>query len=223
MSKSFSMISLVIFDFWKTLAYRDVQESSTKQMLRLTNSSIPHKEFVKIFESALQTKKWDSKFEAYAHLCEKMDLPVTPENVNLLISIRDTAEECVKPFNHTLSMLQQLKEAGYKIGIISNSSIFAYEKIKEKTTISYFWISSSWAERNILRSFVLFNDKKEGTCPFVSFFDIVMGKDRKNTVPTEYLLRYHWHVLLKVIEFPILTCHKEEIDIFGTLDWNYTN
>lgn len=129
------MISLIIFDFWKTLGYRDVPESSLKQMLRLTNSSIPHKEFVKIFESALQTKKWDSKFDAYAHLCEKMELPITQENVNVLMSIRDTAEECVKPFDHTLSMLQQLKESGYKIGIISNCSIFAYEKIKEKTTI----------------------------------------------------------------------------------------
>ena len=129
------MIKLVIFDLWKTLAYRDVPESSTKVMLRLTNSSIPRQEFVKIFENSLQTKKWDSKFDAYANLCKNMNLPVTEENVNLLISIRDEAESKTKEFEHTNSMLRQLKDSWYKIWLISNCSVFALEQIRNKTTI----------------------------------------------------------------------------------------
>ena len=105
------MISLIIFDLRQTLAYRDVTEGSTDAMLRLTKSSIPHSEFVKIFENSLQTKKWDSKFDAYANLCKNMKLPITDENVNLLMSIRDHAESKTKEYEHTISMLRQLKDA----------------------------------------------------------------------------------------------------------------
>ena len=129
------MIKLIIFDLWQTLAYRDVPESSTKLMLRLTNSSIPRQEFVKIFENSLQTRKWDSKFDAYANLCKNMNLPETEENVNLLMSIRDEAESKTKEFEHTNSMLTQLKDAWYKIWLISNCSTFALEQIKDKTSI----------------------------------------------------------------------------------------
>ena len=105
------MIKLIIFDLWQTLAYRDVPESSTKSILRLTNSPIPHKEFVKIFENSIQTRKWNSKYDAYVNLCKNMNLPETEENVNLLMSIRDEAESKTKEFEHTNSMLRQLKDA----------------------------------------------------------------------------------------------------------------
>ena len=95
------MIKLIIFDLWKTLAYRDVPEDSDKTMLIKTNSSITPPEFVKIFENSLQTRKWNSKFDAYANLCKNMDLPVTEENVQLLMSIRDEAESKTKEFEHT--------------------------------------------------------------------------------------------------------------------------
>lgn len=129
------MISLVIFDLWQTLAYRDVPESSTKTILRLTNSPIPRSEFVKIFENSLQTKKWESKYDAYANLCKNMNLPVTEENVQLLMSIRDNAENHTKEYEHTIPMLKQLKDAWYKIWLISNCSVFALEHIKNKTSI----------------------------------------------------------------------------------------
>ncbi len=129
------MIKLIIFDLWKTLAYRDVPEGSAKTMLRVTNSKIPYPEFVKIFENSLQTKKWKSKFDAYANLCKNMNLPVTEENVQLLMSIRDEAESKTKEFEHTNSMLRQLKDAWYKIWLISNCSVFALEHVKEKTSI----------------------------------------------------------------------------------------
>lgn len=129
------MIKLIIFDLWQTLAYRDVPESSTKSILRLTNSPIPHKEFVKIFENSIQTRKWNSKYDAYVNLCKNMNLPETEENVNLLMSIRDEAESKTKEFEHTNSMLRQLKDAWYKIWLISNCSMFALEQIKHKTSI----------------------------------------------------------------------------------------
>lgn len=128
-------IKLIIFDLWQTLAYRDVEYSTTSEMLNQTGCKIPKDKFVKIFEESLQTRKWDSKFEAYKNLCKNMGLETTEENIALLMQIRDKAEEETKLYFHTLSMLEQLREQGYKTGLISNSSIFAIEQIKKKTQL----------------------------------------------------------------------------------------
>lgn len=129
------MIKLIIFDLWQTLAYRDVDYSTTSKMLEKTKISIPKKKFVKIFERSIQTKKWTSKYRAYRNLCKNMGLKITEQNVKLLMSIRDKAEARTKLYSHTLPMLKQLKNQGYKIGLISNTSIFGIKKVNKKTKL----------------------------------------------------------------------------------------
>ena len=129
------MIKLVIFDLWQTLAYRDVEYSTTSMMLEKTGADIPKDKFVKIFEESLQTKKWESKSKAYRNLCKNMGLKTTEHNIKLLRDIRDKAEEETKLYPHTIPMLKQLRKDGYKTGLISNSSIFAVEQIKQKTEL----------------------------------------------------------------------------------------
>jgi FMN phosphatase YigB (HAD superfamily) len=51
------------------------------------------------------------------------------------MNIRDNAESRTKEYSHTISMLQQLKKLWYKIWLLSNSSVFAVEQIKKKTSI----------------------------------------------------------------------------------------
>ncbi|MBL7100853.1 MAG: HAD family hydrolase [Nanoarchaeota archaeon] len=128
-------IKLIIFDLWQTLAYRDVDYSTTSKMLEETRVEIAKDKFVKIFEKSIQTKKWNSKFEAYKNLCQNMDLETNEKNINLLIKIRDKAEAETKLYSHTISMLKQLRQQKYKIGLISNSSIFAVEQIKKRTNL----------------------------------------------------------------------------------------
>lgn len=129
------MIKLIVFDIRKTIAYRDLPENSSKTIRKTIKSQIPYPKFVKIFEKSLQTKKWDSKFDAYANLCKNINLPVTDENVNLLMSMRDAAESKTKEYEHTIPMLKQLKDSWYKIWLISNSSVFEIEHLKERTKI----------------------------------------------------------------------------------------
>ena len=129
------MISLIIFDIWETIAYRDLPENSSKTIRRTIKSQIPYPEFVKIFENSLQTKKWNSKFDAYANLCKNINLPVTDKNINLLMSMRNSAENKTKEYEYTIPMLKQLKDFWYKIWLISNSSVFEIEHLKEKTKI----------------------------------------------------------------------------------------
>jgi HAD superfamily hydrolase (TIGR01549 family) len=129
------MIKLIVFDLWQTLAFRDVEYSTTSKMLKRTGAKILKEKFVKIFEESIQTKKWDSKFEAYKNLCENMGLQATENNINLLMEIRDKAEDETKLYPHSIPMLKQLRKQGYKTGLISNSSVFAIEQIKAKTDL----------------------------------------------------------------------------------------
>ncbi len=130
-----SKIKLVVFDLWQTLAYRkgDYAHNSCKEMLKKTNTKIPLKKFIKIFESSLQTKKWKSEFEAYKNLCHNMRLETTKKNINLLKNIRTKAERKTNLYSHTIPILKKLKLQGYKIGLISNSTPFSikHKEIKK--------------------------------------------------------------------------------------------
>ena len=131
------MIKLVIFDLWQTLAYKKglSRHYSARKILKETGSKIPLLEFVGIFEEALQRKKWRSKYEAYQNLCKEMGLEANNENVSLIMDIRDGAEERTAVYSYVIPMLIKLKKQGYKIGLISDSSIFMVEQVKRKSKL----------------------------------------------------------------------------------------
>jgi HAD superfamily hydrolase (TIGR01509 family) len=129
------MIELVVFDLWQTLAYRDSGFDALSEILKKTNSKIPRKEFVKIFERSLQTRRWGSKYDAYSNLCKNMNAEVNDDNVNFMIDIRTKDEAYTKLYPHVIPMLETLKNQNYKIGLLSNSSIWSVEQIKAKTKL----------------------------------------------------------------------------------------
>ena len=104
-------------------------------MLEATKVDISKDKFVKIFENSVQTKPWKSKYAAYREFCKNLGLPITSKNVKLLVDIRNYAETKTREYKYSVPMLKKLKNAGYKIGLLSNTSIFAMEKIKQKTRI----------------------------------------------------------------------------------------
>jgi len=130
------LLKLIIFDLWGTLAYRDAPDSLMR-MLHETGLSLSREEFVSIFETSLQLKRWESKLAAYANLCKNMGLPVTDENVHLLMRLRDENEAMTKLYPHTIPLLRQLKRAGYATGFLSNSSNFMIQRIRKTPLLQY--------------------------------------------------------------------------------------
>ena len=128
------MIKLIIFDVWWTLAYRNVSFGAATKMLKETKAPVAYKDFKKIFENSIQKKVWPSKYAAYENLCKNMKVKSTKENVNLLMKIRDTTEATTKLYDFVIPLLKELKKK-YKIGIISNSSIFAIDQVKKNTDL----------------------------------------------------------------------------------------
>lgn len=126
------MIKLIAFDLWKTLVHKEV---STRRMLEQTGSKIPHEKFVKIFEESVEMEMWSSEYEAYKNLCSRMDIELTDYNIDLLRRIRSEAEDNLKVYEHSVPMIKQLRDMRYKIGVISNSSVFGIDKVRKKTDL----------------------------------------------------------------------------------------
>lgn len=127
------MIKLVVFDLWDTLAYKDVEMHPLDVIRKNLNVGKTKDEFIKLFEESTQTKKWNSKKEAYKNFCRNIGIPESDKNINTIIEIRDNAEEKIKLFEYTTILIEQLKEQNYETGIASNSTCFIIEKLKEKT------------------------------------------------------------------------------------------
>ena len=66
------MIKLIAFDLRNTLAYRDIPEKRTVTMQNALHLTMPHDEFVKFYVLSLQTRRRESKFDAYEFFCKAL-------------------------------------------------------------------------------------------------------------------------------------------------------
>jgi FMN phosphatase YigB (HAD superfamily) len=83
----------------------------------------------------MQKKKWKSEYSAYKNLCKNLGLPVNKQNIDFIIDIRNKSESSAKTFPYAILMLKKIKKQGYKLGIISNTSIFSIKKLKKNTPL----------------------------------------------------------------------------------------
>jgi HAD superfamily hydrolase (TIGR01662 family) len=96
------------------------------------------KRFVKIFENSLQKRKWKSKHAAYSNMLRDLGVPLSDTLLERIIQSRDYLESHARLFPHVIPMLKRLKRQGYKVGIISNTSIFATEQVRKRTKLLKF-------------------------------------------------------------------------------------
>ncbi|MFA5745482.1 MAG: HAD family hydrolase [archaeon] len=130
------MIKLIIFDLWYTLAQREAYHlSATRELEKEFNINRPHEEVVKIFEQIIQTKIWETEFDAYWELLK--ELKINPSKVNIMkaIAIRGKAETHIALYDFTVPLLTQLREKGIKIGLLTNSSVFIREIVEKDTPL----------------------------------------------------------------------------------------
>lgn len=131
------MIKLIIFDLWKTLAHKDKDNNTVETIRKKFNLRISHKKVAKIFENSIQTRKWKSEYSAYKNLCKNLGIEETRKNIEKLTKIRDIREAKAKLYVHVIPMLKNLRKKGYKIGLISNTSVFSVKYIKKTGLLKY--------------------------------------------------------------------------------------
>lgn len=130
------MIKLIVFDLWHTLIYRaTVLAHTTETILKDTKVNMPLDKFRKIFEEVVQTKRWETEMDAYMEFARRIGISPTERNVMKIMSIRDRDESKTKLYNFTIPLLKQLRGQKYKIGLLSNSSVFSIETVRKETNI----------------------------------------------------------------------------------------
>jgi len=128
-------IKVVIFDLWKTLVYKDLRNGTIDVIRREFNLKGSREVLRKKFEMALQTRKWKDKYSAYEFLCKKMGIDACEQNVNTVLGIRDKREKRARLYSHSLPLIKKLKQDGYKIALLSNTSIFSVEYLRKNTSL----------------------------------------------------------------------------------------
>ncbi|MDD3178498.1 MAG: HAD family hydrolase [Candidatus ainarchaeum sp.] len=130
------MIKLIVFDLWSTLAtrtnphYHFSIEIKNEFKLKLDENKI-----ISIFEESVQTKFWENEYDAYKEFTKNIKIPLTKKNIFKIIEFRERAEKNIRLYDFTIKLLKKLKKKGYKIGLLTNSSRFIYDSIKQKTNL----------------------------------------------------------------------------------------
>jgi HAD superfamily hydrolase (TIGR01549 family) len=129
-------IKLIAFDLWSTLAtrtnpnYHFSDNIKSKFNLDLTTTSI-----ISIFEKIVQTKYWESEYDAYKEFARELEIAPVEKNIKKIINLREIAENNIQLYDFTIPLLKKLKKQKYKLGLVTNSSVFTYEFVKRKTDL----------------------------------------------------------------------------------------
>lgn len=120
-------IQAVIFDLFGTLV--DDFVSSTGQMNAelLTALDVPHEPFMQHWRKTSEMRtigKFQTVEASIEHVCTMMGVQVTAEQMTRAVEIRlKYIRRALEPRADALPTLQQLKNDGHKIGLLSNCSI----------------------------------------------------------------------------------------------------
>ena len=127
------MIKLVCFELWNVLIKKegkDIIKEITKAF-KIEDKAVFRRKFLEIYNS----NNWLSKQDAYKEICKYNNIPSTEDNVNKMINIANKNMQTISLLPHSKELITILKKSGLKLGIISNSSVFSINLVKENTNI----------------------------------------------------------------------------------------
>jgi len=98
------MVKLIIFDLWETLGTKNVAVSKLlREKFNISNSS----DYMRKYEEAVQLHHWKTEEEMAINYLHNFGIEITKDNVKFVVDV-----------------LIQLKKKGYKLGLLSNTTIF---------------------------------------------------------------------------------------------------
>ncbi len=129
------MIKVIVFDLWDTLATNRMEGHFSDAVKKKFDVKKTNKEIVHIFEKIVQTKYWETEYDAIKEFCGHLGIAPTDKNIFKMIALREKRKGKVCLFKESVPLLKKLKQKGYKIGLISNTSMADYDRVKGKLKI----------------------------------------------------------------------------------------
>lgn len=176
------MIRALLFDLWETLGTKNVGISKSLQ----SRFGIPKSDdFLHHYEQAVQLKKWDSEEEMATNFLNEFQLPVSGESIQYIIELFRSGVEKATLFPGAEELLLSLKDKSYKLGLLSNTTVFE-SSVVQKLNLDRFFDSYtfSWQTGHLKPSQESFdaglakmNSKKEET--------VFVDDSQKNIIAAE--------------------------------------
>ncbi len=121
------MIKAIIFDLWETLATKNVGISKTlMQHFNIEKTS----DFIIKYESSIQLDAWKTENEMSSNFLKSFNLPITKQNLEFVVSTLRAGIEKAALYDGVRELLIELKRS-YKLGILSNTTIFESQILKK--------------------------------------------------------------------------------------------
>jgi FMN phosphatase YigB (HAD superfamily) len=115
------MKKAIIFDLWETLGTKNVTTSKTLR----EKFGIPKTEnFMRLYEEAVQLHQWETEEGMAKNFLSKFNLEQKPESIIFIIELFRKGIIEATLFGGIRGLLIALKEKGYKLGLLSNTTIF---------------------------------------------------------------------------------------------------
>lgn len=126
------MKEAVILDFWGTIVEIGVHPSPIRQIKSMLNIDIPFSSYIIKFEEVFMKQPYNNLFEAFTEVCNAFNVNPEKELLEEMVGLWNTNKLLAKPFPETIEFLEELKEKGFKIILLSNTDCFSIEEVMEK-------------------------------------------------------------------------------------------
>jgi len=115
------MVKVIIFDLWETLGTKNVAVSKLlREKFNIENSS----DYMRKYEEAVQLHHWKTEEEMAINYLHKFGIEITKDNVRFVVDVFKEGIIKATLFDGIREFLIQLKKKGYKLGLLSNTTIF---------------------------------------------------------------------------------------------------
>jgi HAD superfamily hydrolase (TIGR01509 family) len=121
------MKKAIIFDLWNTLLEKEISTSKTLQKHFAISSG---HDFMKKYEDATQRSVWKNEEDVACSFLSSFGIEKTKENIDAYIDIIKRGNRAIM-FEGMHELLLSLKEKGYKLAILSNTSVFESSIVKD--------------------------------------------------------------------------------------------
>ncbi len=127
------MVKMIAFELWNVLLEKTGKDS-IKEIIKQFNVEdkiVFRRKFLETYFSI----HWLSKHDAYKAICESNGIPITEENIGKMINIANKNMQSITIYPHSKELLEAFKKSDLKLALISNSSNFSINLVKENTKL----------------------------------------------------------------------------------------
>jgi len=127
------MIKIIAFELWNVLIEKQGKDV-VKEIMKAFNVEdklVFNRKFLELYLS----KAWFSKADAYREICIDNHIEPTEENITKMTNIANKNMQSITIYPHSKELLDTFRKSGLQLALISNSSNFSINLVKENTKI----------------------------------------------------------------------------------------